>query len=513
MIRTLRLLFIILAEETDGIPKWNIEQMPDTIKIILTLVIVAVTAGLAFLIYRSVVKEFKKWRDESNVLVEGLITKTALVSIITSHISRFGQEMPFPLMYADLDGFTQFVQTFGEKESQKTLERIANQILSVLPSSARVSNYQGDKFLIFVNSAGSDRSQILDMATKVREAINRPIKLYDSDEIRPQGSVAIAFYPMHGTTVAKLEDSLKITMYNIKKSGGNAIRIYSDNLRTEGENIEYYYQIKRAIHNKEFQLYYQAMVDTATNKLFGFETLVRWHHPELGVLTPDKFLTIMDQTGDIDYIGKWGLNELLKAYDQLKQDFPDLNLLFTMNLSHKQLISQSLSQEYQKIIKTHKIEVSSIAFEVPEFALFDKKEGLANNITNFRNLGFIISVDGMELDYSVLSKEEAKQIGMIKFNKELMKDEDSYMKKHLVELILEFAGKSNILVTCEQVENEDMVKKAHNYGIKIMQGWYFSKPIAVEQVKDFIAGEKWKTNQIDVRKKEAMKDFDSEQSS
>jgi diguanylate cyclase (GGDEF)-like protein len=457
-----------------------------------TIIIFLVSCGVCFLLFVSVRREFRKMHEEANVLVDGLLTKNALTSTIASHIARFGKEMPFPLLYVDLDAFGQFLEAFGEKESDKALEKIANNILSVLPTSARVSNYQGDKFLIFVNSAGSDRNQVLDMATRVKEAINRPIKIYDSDEVRPVGSIAVCFYPMHGENVRQLEDSLKIAMFNIKKSGGNAIRIYSQELTSDKENIDYYYQIKRAIHNKEFQLYYQAMVNTRTLELVGFETLVRWNHPEHGVLAPNKFLNIMEQSGDIDFIGLWGLEELIKTYNELRQEYPKLDLVLAMNLSPKQLINPNLPAEYQKILKKYKMEANRIAIEVAQFTIFDKKEGIGENIKKFRELGFLISVDGGELDYSIIAKPEAVAIKVIKFNSDFLADEDSYMKGHLLELIMDFSRRNECLIVCERIENESMVRKSQAFGIDIMQGWFFSKPVSTIELRDFVDLEKWK---------------------
>jgi predicted signal transduction protein with EAL and GGDEF domain len=117
-------------------------------------------------------------------------------------------------------------------------------------------------------------------------------------------SIGIAFYPLHGSNFKELVNSLQIAIYIIKKNGGNAIKIYSEELDSqEGQFVEYYYQIKSAINRKEFQLYYHPMINLKNNHIFGFETLIRWNHPEFGVFAPFKFLNIMEQSGDIHWIG------------------------------------------------------------------------------------------------------------------------------------------------------------------------------------------------------------------
>ncbi len=453
------------------------------------------TIAAIYFLARSFFSEREKIKEEKTLAMEGVLSKSEMSSIITSYMARIGKDGQFSLIYVDLDKFSDFVNAFGQIEAEKILEKIIKNMETVKPKGVKIARLQNDEFLIFL-TVDYDRTEVLELANKFKVVISRSIKLFGDTTINATASIAIAFYPVHGNTLKDLLNSLKIATYINKKNGGNSIRIYSQEMSNEGgEHIEYYYQIKHAIQHKEFQLYYHPMIDVAKNELFGVEALIRWNHPEHGLLAPFKFLGIMEQSGDIQWIGLWGLETLIKTYQELKQEFPKRVIHFSMNLSPKQLMSESLPNDFSKILKKYRMSADEIILEIIEFAVFEKQENIFMNLEKLKEIGFKIAIDGFGLDYATLSKVEELNIDIIKLDNEFLKEEESYMKAKFATLLVEFAKRNNYQVICEVIESKEMLEEAKNYHIDIMQGFYFSKPMSAEALRGYIGTEGWKNNQ------------------
>jgi diguanylate cyclase (GGDEF)-like protein len=467
-------------------------NMSDGLTLGLTIFVLILMLALIYLMANSFLKEHKRIQEEKALSIEGVLSRTEMTSMITSYMARVGKEGQFSLIYIDLDKFSDFINAFGQTESEKILEKIIKNIEYVMPKGVKIARLQNDEFLIFL-TMDCDRTEVVDLGNKLKTAIGRSIKLFGDTQINATGSIAIAFYPVHGSTLKDLLDSLKIATYIIKKNGGNAVRVYNDEMSDQGgEHVEYYYQIKHAIQHKEFQLFYHPMINVKTNNLYGVEALIRWNHPEHGLLSPFKFLGIMEQSGDINWIGLWGIETLIKTYQELKQEFPKREILFSMNLSPKQLMNDSLPMDFQKILKKYRMSADSIILEIIEFAVFDKQINIFKNLKKLKELGFKIAIDGFGLDYATLSRVEELDIDIIKLDNEFLKEEESYMKAKFASLLVEFAKRNKYEVVCEVIESKEMLDEAKKYNIDIMQGFYFSKPLSAEALRGYIGTEGWK---------------------
>jgi len=467
-------------------------QLSDQLTIILSVIVLLAMLGFIYFLARSYFIERARIKEEKALTIEGVMTRQEITSIIASHIARSGKDGQFSLIYLDLDKFSDFVNAFGQNESEKILERIVKNMELVLPKGVKAARLQNDEFLIFL-SMDYDRTEAVNLANKLKASIARPIKLFGDTSINATASIAIAFYPIHGAQLKDLLNSLKLATYIIKKNGGNNIRVYSDEMDTEGgEHVEYYYQIKHAIQHKEFQLFYHPMINVKDQTIYGVEALIRWNHPEHGLLSPFKFLGIMEQSGDINWIGLWGLETCIKTYQELKQEFPKRDIKFSINLSPKQLMSESLPMEFQKLLKKYRMNAEHIILEIIEFAVFDKPQQIQTNLQTLKKMGFKVAIDGFGLDYQTLSKASNLDIDIIKLDNEFLKEEESYMKAKFASLLVEFAHKNEYMVICEAIEDHHMMEEALKYDIEYMQGFYFTKPLSAEALRGYIGTEAWK---------------------
>ncbi|MDY0210039.1 MAG: bifunctional diguanylate cyclase/phosphodiesterase [Acholeplasma sp.] len=454
-----------------------------TTAVVIFLFILFLTAALAYFLFINVRYNERKWKEERSIMVEGVISRSAMNSLLASYISKVGKDAMFSLIYIDLDRFSEIVQAFGDKESKKIMDKLTKRIRSVLPKDCKASLYESDIFVVFI-PIDYDQGDTHELARRIQEQINESITLFGSTEVNLTAAISIAYFPMHGENTKQLMNSLKLANYTVKKTGGNAIRLYNEDMsQTEGEFLDYYYQIKNAIAKKEFLLYYHPIIDTTKEQIYGVEALLRWNHPEHGLLSPFKFINIMEQSGDIYWVGLWGLESLIKSYYEFKQVFPKADIKFTFNISPKQLLNETLAVDFQRILKKYKMNAEKIILEIVEFALFDRHEVVLQNITQLRALGFQFAVDGFGLDYATLAKLETMPLDTIKLSKEFLNEEHSYVKSRFVNLLVEFASKNEKTIISEGIENPEMLKTINEYGIKIVQGFYFARPMSFDSFK------------------------------
>lgn len=458
-----------------------------------TILLFIFTILLTIFLYFRFKKEHRSYKEEMAIMIDGLLSKSEINTAITTFLSKASRDTVFALIYIDLDRFMDVVNAFGQKEAERILEKIAKKIVDVLPKKAQLARYQMDEFIVFLKEEYT-RLEYLESAKAILTIISEPIAIYHNTSIQVTGSVGLSFYPKHGNSLKQLLNSLKIAVYIAKREGGNRTVIYSDEMsETESENVEYYYQIKEAIKKKEFLLYYQPIIDAKNNKIAGAEALLRWHHPEHGVLAPFQFINILEQSGDINWVGLWGLESLIMAYNELKIEFSSYNLQLSLNLSPKQLMNESLAVDFQKIIRKHKMNAKNITLEIVEFVMFENYTVIKKNIKQLKELGFQLAIDGIGLDYNTLTKLEYLPIDIIKLDRTFVeRDGDSFMKEKFTNMLVEFAKNNNRTIIAEGIENKEILDIVLAHGIDLVQGYFYSKPISIEDYKAYIKDEGWK---------------------
>lgn len=467
-------------------------EINDATAIVLMILSTIVAFFLAYLALKSIKKEKQRYKEEQSISIEGLLSKSAINSQISSYLSKISTDSNFSLLLLEIQEFDDIVDAFGEKEAERALEKAIFKVLHSLPKRVQIASYGGTRFLIFLKT-DYDRFFAIDLARKIISIVNRPVKIFRETNVNFISNIGICFYPKHGSKFKQLMNSLNIALHNAVKAGGNKYIIYSQNMKSEfSENIEYHFEIKEAIEKKEFIMQYQPIVDVKDNELFGFEAYVRWQHPKHGILTPVQFLNIMEQSGDISWIGVWGLETIIMQSYELNRDFPDLNLKFTMNISPRQLMDEKLVDEFGKLLKKYKMVSSKISMEIAEYSTYEKNTVIKNNIARLKKLGFKIAINGFGLDYSTLTDLESMPIDTIRLDKHFFeKEKESNIKMKLTNLVVDFANHHKIVIIAEGVENDEMLQMVNSVGINLVQGYIFSKPLAADDLKKYITFRGW----------------------
>jgi EAL domain-containing protein (putative c-di-GMP-specific phosphodiesterase class I) len=202
----------------------------------------------------------------------------------------------------------------------------------------------------------------------------------------------------------------------------------------------------------------------------------------MGILPPAKFLNILEHSGDIYWVGLWAFEQLVRQYQQLKLMFPDNDFLLSMNLSPKQLLNPELINEFKRILLKHNEDASSFCMEIVEFAMFDKVEIIQENILRLRQMGFKIAIDNYGLEFATISLLDSLPIDIIKLDKNFFGKKEGSFVKNIIEMLNKHAREKNMKIIAEGVEDADALNLIKELKINYGQGYYFSKPVSVDDL-------------------------------
>ena len=453
---------------------------------IISLLVILVVAALLYVLYYTWNKERIRVKQEKAIYIEGLKTKQELQNDITQFISIFGTTTSFSVLQIEISGIKDVEAAFGQVEAEKLLVKTAYKILDCLPGNTELARNKENEFILFIKNA-HDASYVYELCANIISVIEQPISIMGHASVELHSNIGIVMYPIHGGNFKELMKNLSLAVYVAKKEGINTCSMYSEKSSQEQlGNLEYYQQILDGIKNNQFCLYYQPIVDVETNKIKAFEGLLRWNHPVLGIIPPKKFLNVIEQSGDIKFIGIWSFETMVKQHFEVLKTFPSTKIKFHLNLSPKQLIDENVVNEIARIIKKYKANTENFCFEVIEYSVYDKHPIVSLNIRKLKELGFTIATDNYGVDYSILNKIRIMPIDQIKLDKDFLTDDESSINPQLVQLLMKLCGETGKEVIALGIETEEMIEQIKSYGIHYAQGFYYSAPISGDSLVEYI---------------------------
>ncbi|MDT8338907.1 MAG: EAL domain-containing protein [Sulfurimonas sp.] len=388
------------------------------------------------------------------------------------------------LFFIDMDNFKNINDTFGHFTGDKFLIEVAKSIKATLRDEDTLARLGGDEFTVTLGDAES----VLDIAVvaeKIIERFKSPV-IIEGREFYTGASIGISIYPDDGTTYEELVKAADTAMYQVKESGKNSYQFYTQSMNekiTERSLIEN--DLRSAISRNELFLEYQPKVNLRTKKVYGMEALIRWNHPDIGLIRPDKFIGISEETGQISQIGLWvarqAISDAKALYDEGKR------LVVSINVSSKQLNDDSFINDICAIADNIGLDKGYIELEITESHIMKDVDKALSILNALSEKGFKLSIDDFGTGYSSLSylkKLPAKTIKIDRsFVLDIDKDEDD---RSIVAAIIAMArslGKDVIAEGSETKEHIEALKSLHCYQI---QGYYFSKPLRIEKFREFI---------------------------
>lgn len=415
----------------------------------------------------------------------GIPNRTAFTEQLNHVMATLRQEENVGIMYIDLDRFKTINDSLGHSYGDELLIDVADRLSQTVDHNDYLARFGGDEFVILTQNI-QDIGEYEEKVKKVQKVFSYPFVLA-MKEFFITTSIGITFSPKDGKTTQALMKNVDVAMYAAKEKGKNFYCFYEETMNQNLlEQIQLQSELKKALENKEFELYYQAQIDLHTETVVGFEALIRWHHPERGLLKPEEFLSVAEKTGLIIPIGNWVLRQ---ACIQLKewQQIGNHNLVMAVNLSTRQFIDEKLIEVLKEIIKETDINPSQLEMEITEETLLNNIDYAIKLTELLKEMGIQISLDNFGTGYSFMNYLKVIPIDHLKIDQSFLNSlEEDKKEREIVSAIIRMAQVLKLTVVAEGVERssqESFLKK--NYCDRA-QGFYYSEPITKENAIELI---------------------------
>ncbi len=484
---------------------WHINEVPPVTLVSLFYVctVLLVTAFFVWLLasdWRAALMRLEVENErmrESHVRFDKLAFHDSLTGLPNRLLARdrFEQAMALAkrnqtsvaLLYLDLDDFKSVNDSLGHSSGDLLLCDVAQRLTQEVRASDTVSRQGGDEFLIVMGSLADD-SDAAAMAVKIIDLLTTPFQA-NGLEVSTTGSLGIALYPADGSDFETLLKNADMAMYRAKESGRNAFRFYDAEMNTNViEHLHLISGIRTALARHEFSLHYQPQFELKSGRIVGAEALIRWRHPELGLVPPLKFIPVAERCGLIHELGRWVLNE---ACRQAKawQDAGLPKLVIAVNLSPVQFRRDDIERDIMNALATNNLAANCIELELTESLLIADSKDLNALLSRLRALGIRLSIDDFGTGYS--------NLGYLKrFEVECLKIDQSFVRRMtentndagIVRAIIEMAHSLSLDVVAEGVETEAVLNRLIELGCEFGQGFHWSPALAPDDFVRFLNG-------------------------
>jgi diguanylate cyclase (GGDEF)-like protein len=389
----------------------------------------------------------------------------------------------------DLDGFSYVNHALGYAAGDMVVEQVIERLEHVHGSPVCLKRFDNNRFMFLL--PGIQRPQDVEMAVQsLRSAFQLPFKAQACD-VYLTASMGISMYPEDGIDLQTLERNADLAMYSVKKSGGNYFRFFTPDLqRQAAQYFEIMNSMYRSLEFNELMLLYQPQIDNQTGRMFGVEALLRWNHPRLGFLCPDKFIRIAEETGQIVPIGRWVLQQAcLQIANWMKMGFGPFRV--AVNVSARQFAEPNFVSVVSKALEDAHLEPHLLELELTEGMVMENLDLVASRLDELRSLGISISIDDFGVGYSSLSYFRTLPVDKLKIDRAFIRDlmSEPVSRQRSLALIMAIMGMAeglHLSVVAEGVEEECQKLDLTRIGCNQMQGYLFSRPLASDQLTRFL---------------------------
>ncbi|TXI17319.1 MAG: EAL domain-containing protein [Nitrosomonas sp.] len=452
---------------------------------------------------RMAVALFTKRREELLIrqaridMLTGLPNRFLFMEQLQKDIARMQREdEKLAVLYIDLDHFKNVNDTFGHTVGDKLLCEAGLRLQQCVRQSDTVARLGGDEFAIIISQIRSEH-QITAVADQVISAVSKPY-LINGEENIVAASIGIAVYPYDGETIAELMRNSDIAMYRAKAKTGKQYVFFEESMNIEViRRVTIEKELRRAIAEKQFVLYFQPQVDPNNNVTRGVEVLVRWQHPENGLVSPGYFIGIAEDTGLIIEIGQIVLEEACKQFCTWLNQGISLEYV-AVNVSVKQFCHPNFLNAVKTVLASHNMPAHCLELEITESVLMDDAKTVIGVLTELRQLGVQLSIDDFGTGYSSMSYLEQLPFDTLKIDISFVrKIGDDGSNGTIAATIAAMAHALNKKIVAEGVETRAQLDFLRKHDCELVQGYFFSRPLIADELATYIRNEvAQKTNNV-----------------
>jgi len=394
------------------------------------------------------------------------------------------EDHPFALFFLDLDGFKEVNDSYGHRFGDELLIRVTHLLQEIFPPETFIVRTGGDEFVVLL-SCQKDNNIINLTMNRLVDILNHPLHIEETD-VYITASIGIAMYPNDANNAEALLQKADAAMYNAKRMGKNTFSFYTQNLTLKAlQQTTITTNLKKALQNGEFSLYYQPQIDPKNQKILGMEALIRWFSPT-GMIAPSLFIPIAEDTGLILEIGELVLREGCKTAKQWHEN-GILQGRIAINVSARQLIHPNFISILETVIEETSCNPQWIDLEITESSILEKPEKIIALLWVIKTKGFHISIDDFGTGYSSLSYLKNLPIDKLKIDISFVRNITHEPKNQIiVKTIIALAKGLNIQVLAEGVETEEELEFLRLNGIDSIQGYYYHKPMPMDTMKELL---------------------------
>jgi diguanylate cyclase (GGDEF)-like protein/PAS domain S-box-containing protein len=390
--------------------------------------------------------------------------------------------VPCAIMFLDLDGFKPVNDTFGHPKGDAVLRAVAKRLVDEVGADGHVGRMGGDEFAIVIPDAQS-RKLVELLADRIIKSIKEPYMI-DQTEIRIGVSIGCAFGPIDGATVDDLILKADLALYQAKDAGRGVARYFSTELQSEQEDrVRLESDLRSAIAGKQFHLVFQPLINAKTQKLTGFEALLRWTHPQRGNVPPNVFIGVAEESGLMAAIGEFVIDEACRA----AASWPE-PITVALNISPKQILP-GLPNTVSEALGRHRVPANRIELEVTEGVFLGDNGSTLDVLKRLRALGVGIALDDFGTGYSSIGYLNKAIFHKLKIDGSFVREAGSRPENvAIIQSIVQLANSFRMSVTAEGVETAEDFERMRELGCDTIQGYLFGRPLVYDRANQMVVG-------------------------
>lgn len=429
--------------------------------------------------------------DALHDVLTGLPNRKKLLDRLEDCLDKIKQKenYNFAVLFVDLDRFKIINDSMGHQVGDEILLKISKRLTELIRPSDMVARLGGDEFVVLLEGI-KDRELAHRIADRILGDLQKPIQI-DSKELYVSASIGIAFSSDEYNNPEDLVRDADLAMYRAKVKGKGRYELFDAKLHSGAVSmLQLEMDLRRAIEQKEFILHYQPIYSLNSERIVGFESLIRWNHPERGMIPPNEFIPVAEETGLILQIGQWVLRESCRQMWEWQEKYPSAkSLVMNVNLSARQLEKKDLVEEVSRILDESGLAPNCLKLEITESVIMGNAEQAIETVTRLRQMGVRLSIDDFGTGYSSLSYLHRFPIDTLKVDRSFVSrigNEDEHSE--IIKTIITLAYNLGMDVVAEGVENNEQLSFLRDINCSYGQGYFYSRPVngisATEMIKE-----------------------------
>lgn len=434
---------------------------------------------------RKIHEEKMRYQAQHDALT-GLPNRVLLQDRLEQSIARAARiNEQFSVMFLDLDHFKRVNDLLGHDVGDMLLKQVSQRLVDTVRACDTVCRLGGDEFVLLIAPIHHD-NEAEAVAAKIIQTLSAPYYLDDGRELHTSVSIGVSVYPADGLTPDDLTKSADMAMYQAKAEGRNNFQRFTTDMHGEMfARVTLESQLRTAIQQQQFVLHYQPQIDLVSGHIAGLEALIRWNHPEKGMVYPDDFIAQAEESSLIVEIGEWVLNEACKqirAWKNQGMEVPTVGV----NVSFRQFHQHDLQATVEEALHRHHLTGDCLELELTESVMLRDPEKVLSVLRELRKQGIRISIDDFGNGYSSLRYLQRLDVDTLKIDRSFVIDMHQPQGEAIVETIISIAKNLSLHTVAEGVETEVQRAKLHAMNCNEMQGYFFSKPLCADEAQALI---------------------------